>query len=145
MECAVSEEMPDLAFNADRVLGELEAAIMHIVWPRGEVTVRDVQQALQPERALAYTTVMTVMSRLAQKGVLATRKQGKTFLYHALLRPDELVAQRAQQAVQKVLAHFGDVAVFYFLRELDDIAPERLAELRKLAEKERDQEQPDAS
>lgn len=127
---------PHKEIGPEQLLGELEATIMHIIWQRGELTVRDVLQTLQPARPLKYTTVMTVMSRLAQKGVLATRKQGKTFFYRATLTAEEFVAQRAQRAVQTVLTNFGDTAVAYFLRELDGIDPARLATLRELATEE---------
>jgi predicted transcriptional regulator len=118
------------------LLGELEAAVMRIIWQHEEVTVRDVWEELKPTRALAYTTVMTVMSRLVHKGLLATRKQGKLYYYHARSTPDEFVAQRAQRAVQEVLAHFGDAALVHFLRELEGSSPERLAALHELIKEE---------
>ena len=117
-------------------LGELEAAIMQIVWPQNEVTVRSVWQALQPSRSLAYTTVMTVMSRLAQKGILTTRKQGKTYHYKAAASPQQFVAQQAQRAVQDVIDNFGEVAIAQFLRAIDRVDAERLAALRKLVKEE---------
>ena len=130
------EDVPHKEPSPEDLLGELEAAIMQIIWQYGEVTVRQVRSALQPTRPLAYTTVMTVMSRLVQKGLLRTRKQGKTFYYRPTATPDEFVAQRAQRAVRDVLANFGDVAMAYFLRELDDVDPQRLATLRDLIRKE---------
>lgn len=132
----MSDDEPHKEIGPEQLLGELEATIMQIIWRRGEVTVRDVLHALQPARPLKYTTVMTVMSRLGQKGILTTRKHGKTFYYHATLSAEEFVAQRAQRAVQTVLANFGDTAMAYFLRELDGIDPERLATLRELTAEE---------
>lgn len=133
----MSEQTP--SHSHEHLLGDLEAAIMAVVWQRGEVTVREVRDALAPTRPLAYTTVMTVMSRLAHKGVLMTRKQGKTFYYHAAAAtPDDFVSQRAQQAVQNLLASYGDVAIAQFLRAIDSVDPERLAALRALAEQEAD-------
>ncbi|GAC1359400.1 MAG: BlaI/MecI/CopY family transcriptional regulator [Herpetosiphon sp.] len=132
--------MPDggheIQHDAEQLLGELEATIMHVIWSRGEVTVRDVLDIIHERRPLAYTTVMTVMSRLAQKGVLSSRKHGKTYYYSATLTPQELVAMRAQRAVDDVLATFGDAALTHFLRELDQMHPERLAALHRLAKKE---------
>ena len=132
---------PYVEHGPEHLLGELEAAVMQIIWRHEEVTVREVREILQPTRPLAYTTVMTIMSRLAQKGVLTTRKQGKVFYYRATVTPDQFIAQRAQRAVQDVLANFGDAAMAYFLHELDDVDPERLAVLRDLLPKEH----PDAS
>ncbi len=120
----------------EQLLGELELAIMQIVWTRGEVAVRDVWAALQPTRSLAYTTVMTVMSRLAQKGVLALRKQGRAYYYHATVTADEYVTQRAQRAVDSVISTFGDAALVQFLRNLEDLTPERRAAIEQLITKE---------
>lgn len=132
----MQEGVPHREHGPEQLLGELEAVVMQIMWCHEEVTVREVREILQPTRPLAYTTVMTIMSRLAQKRVLTTRKQGKVFYYRATVTPDEFVAQRAQRAVQDVLASFGDVAMAYFLHELDDADPARLATLRDLIPKE---------
>jgi predicted transcriptional regulator len=130
------DEMPHGQRGPEDLLGELEAAIMQLIWQRGEVTVREVWEALQASRPLAYTTVMTVMSRLVPKGVLATRKQGKTYFYRATATPNDFVAQRARLAVREVLSSFGDLALSQFLRELDGMDPERLNALRALAREE---------
>ncbi len=53
-----------------KVLGPLETEIMQIVWREKFTTVKKVHQALQNQREIAYTTVMTTMTRLAEKGVL---------------------------------------------------------------------------
>jgi predicted transcriptional regulator len=121
----------------EQLLGELEAAVMQIIWEREEATVRDVLEVLQSKRPIAYTTVMTIMGRLAQKGVLTLRKQGKAYYYRPTATPDEFVAQRAQRAVQDVIASFGDVAMAYFLHELETADDERLAALRDMLPKER--------
>lgn len=129
-----------MGVTTDYQLGELETAIMEIVWQRGEVTVREVQAALKPTRQLAYTTVMTVMSRLVPKGILKVRRQGKTDYYCATGTRDDVLNHQAQRAVQNVLAHFGDAAIAQFVRELQALDPDRLVALRSLL----DVEPPDA-
>jgi predicted transcriptional regulator len=126
-----------MGVTTDYQLGELETTVMQIIWQREEVTVREVWEALQPTRLLAYTTVMTVMSRLVPKGVLSVRKEGKTAYYRATGTPEEILARQAQRAVHNVLATFGDAALAEFLRELQTIDPERLALLRDFIDKER--------
>jgi predicted transcriptional regulator len=121
-----------MGVTTDYQLGELETAIMQVVWQRGEVTVREVQAALKPSRQLAYTTVMTVMSRLVPKGILNVRRQGKADYYRATGTRDDVLNQQAQRAVQNVLAHFGDAAITQFVRELKELDPDRLATLRTL-------------
>ncbi len=125
-----------MGLTTDYRLGDLETAVMELCWQRDEVTVRDIWSALQPTRALAYTTVMTIMQRLATKGILSARKQGKTYYYQATAQPDELIAQRAQAAVRDVLSNFGEVAITQFLKELDGLDPQRLAALRGLSSTE---------
>lgn len=108
--------------------GPLEAAIMDAVWEAGEeVAVRAVVEKVNSDRAepLAYTTVMTVMVRLAEKGVLRRRRQGRVFLYEASA-PDA-----AGLAVKEVLGTYGDAAVAHFLDEAS-ADPKVMARLRAL-------------
>lgn len=128
--------------GVEKLLGELELTIMRIVWARDTVTVRDVLDALMETRPLAYTTVMTIMSRLADKGLLATTKQGKTYQYRAALTPDSLKAQAVGRVVQTLLADFGgEIAIRQFVEQLAAVDPaqlHRLAEMAKLAQEEDD-------
>lgn len=126
-----------MGLTTDYQLGELEEAVMEVIWDRGtEVTVREVWQGIQPRRPVAYTTVMTVMSRLVPKGVLTVRRQGKADYYRAIGSREVLKSLQAQRAVQDVLAHFGDAAITQFLHELQEAEPERLSHLRTLLSKE---------
>jgi predicted transcriptional regulator len=109
-------------------LGPLEAAVMDAVWSADEpVAVRRVVDQLNADRAepLAYTTVMTVMSRLAEKGALDRQKRGRGFVYEASA-PDA-----AGLAVKDVLTTYGDAAVAHFLDEAR-ADPEVLERLRGL-------------
>jgi predicted transcriptional regulator len=66
-------------------LHELETEVMEEIWARGEVSVREVMEALNAgaEKERAYTTYMTIMARLDGKGLLARRREGKTDFYTA--------------------------------------------------------------
>lgn len=110
------------------VLGPLEADVMAVLWRADEpLLVRDVADALNARReaALAYTTVMTVMSRLAGKGILARSRSGRRFVY------TPVAADAAEIAVRGVLAEFGDAALARFVEraELDPGLRERLRRL----------------
>jgi predicted transcriptional regulator len=94
--------------------GPLESEVMGVVWRAGRpVAVREVVDDLNESRAepLAYTTVMTVMSRLAEKDALSRRKSGRSYVYEANA-PDA-----AGIAVKDVLRAYGDVAVAHFVDE----------------------------
>ncbi|MFF4550705.1 BlaI/MecI/CopY family transcriptional regulator [Streptomyces sp. NPDC001435] len=106
-------------------LGTLEGEVMRACWEAGTpVTVREVLDRINADRKqpLAYTTVMTVMSRLAEKGMLDRTPQGRGYAYTAAV-PDE-----AAIAVREVLREYGDAAVVRFATEasLDEELRERL-------------------
>lgn len=101
---------PDLT----KVLGPLEGEVMKAVWAaRTPVTVRDVLDALNRGRKpkLAYTTVMTVMARLADKGVLRRTRQGRGYVYLAE------VNDAAAIAVRNLVRDFGDTVVAQLVEE----------------------------
>ena len=116
--------------KGDRVLGPLEREIMEIVWRVAEpVTVRQVLEQLNRRRqpALAYTTAMTVMSRLVEKGALARAREGRGYVYEAA------ASDTAALAVRQVVREFGDEAVAHFVEQAR-ADPKALARLRRLLE-----------
>lgn len=96
------------------MLGPLEGELMEILWTaKRPMTVRAVLEQANERRAdpLAYTTVMTVLSRLAEKGALARRREGRSFAY------EPTAADAAAIAVRQVVRDFGDTAVAHFVEE----------------------------
>jgi BlaI family transcriptional regulator, penicillinase repressor len=63
----------------------LELECLKALWTLGEGSVRQVQDAIASERQLAYTTVMTVMDRLARRGCVRRKKNGRSFVYAPVL------------------------------------------------------------
>jgi len=59
----------------------LELLCLNALWSLGQGSVKDVRQLVTPNRALAYTTVMTILDRLARRGVVTRRKSGRAFIY----------------------------------------------------------------
>ena len=98
--------------------GELENMVLELLWDVDDwATPRAVHDALAPERELAYTTVMTILARLWQKGLLERRKEGKAFEYRPLVSKEERAARR----MSELLAAAGDgaVALTRFVEDLD--------------------------
>lgn len=81
-------------------LGETEMEVLHHVWALDEATVADVRARVLEEREVAYTTVMTVMKNLAEKGYLQYRKEGVAYVYSPA-RP----AQEVQRGLLGDLLH----------------------------------------
>ncbi|MBI4219256.1 MAG: BlaI/MecI/CopY family transcriptional regulator [Chloroflexi bacterium] len=121
----------------DRLLGPLERAVMVVVWAKGQVTVRDVHDSLSRNRKIAYTTVLTVMSRLAQKKVLEREAQGTQHLYHARLSLSQFVDEASRVEVERLLADYGDLAITHFLHAASAVHPDLLDRLRRVAERAR--------
>jgi BlaI family transcriptional regulator, penicillinase repressor len=71
-------------------LGELQAEVMEIVWTKGEATVADVVEAIGRRRPVTYTTVLVAMQKLAQKGWLKHRSEGRAYVYSARRTRDQV-------------------------------------------------------
>jgi predicted transcriptional regulator len=111
-------------------LGELEQAIMEVLWQRQQATVREVVSELPRTPPLAYTTVATVMNRLVEKGLLLRKRSGKVDLYRATYDSAEFGQRAARAAVQRLIQDFGDVALAQFAAALESADPERIVRLR---------------
>jgi BlaI family penicillinase repressor len=80
-------------------LAPLELDCMNTLWPVGEATVREIRDLLAARRARAYTTIMTIMDRLARKGVVERRKAGRAYVYRPKLSAEDARAQALAQVV----------------------------------------------
>jgi predicted transcriptional regulator len=118
-------------------LHELEAEVMEELWSQGEAPVRSVMDALNARttKKRAYTTYMTIMARLHQKGVLDRRREGKTDFYTPKLERDEFMGARARAEVEGLVAEYGDVALSHFARQVASLDPARRRALQRLARK----------
>ena len=97
------------------VLGPLEAEVMEVTWDLGEVTVRDVHEALNESRSVAYTTVMTTMGRLADKGLLRRVEDQRAHRFTPLLSREQYADSTVKSVVDWLVTQFRDPAVAYFL------------------------------
>jgi predicted transcriptional regulator len=119
------------------VLGPLAAPIIEVVVARGEASVGEVVEDLEKRegRSHAYTTVMTIMSRLFERGLLAREKRGRQYVYRAANAEADLINQLSAQAVDRVIDRYGSAAFRHFAMKLADLDPELRRRLIKLASK----------
>src|SRR5205814_8549906 len=91
-------------------LHELEAEVMEVVWDRGEVSLREVMEALnaRTRRDRAYTTFLTAMRRLHSKGLLRRHREKKTDLYAPAYSRDEYAQLRAEAGVAALVDEYGE-------------------------------------
>ena len=98
-------------------MGELEAMVMDVLWDRhGWLTPGEVHEDLSASRGMAYTTVMTILVRLWQKGRLERQRDGRAYAYRAVQSREEYAAAR----MQEVLTRVGDrpTALAFFVQSL---------------------------
>jgi predicted transcriptional regulator len=117
-------------------LHELESEVMEQVWHQPvPTTVREVMDALNRggPKERAYTTIMTIMRRLDEKGLLSRERQGKTDIYSPRLSRDEYLEARARAEVGALVEEYGDVALVHFARHMEKLDRTRRDQLRRLA------------
>jgi predicted transcriptional regulator len=121
-------------------LGELERAVMERLWTHreaggGSLTVREVYETVGTQRELAYTTVMTVLDRLAKKALVTQERDGRAYRYSSVGTREELTAQAMRETLGDLGAPDRKGAMLYFL---DDASPQEIDDLKAaLAEIER--------
>jgi predicted transcriptional regulator len=109
-------------------MGGLEAMVMDVLWDRrGWLTPGEVHEVLATDRSMAYTTVMTILVRLWQKGRLERQRDGRAYAYRALQSREEHAASRMQELLTRV----GDrpTALAYFLEALPPADRDQLRRL----------------
>ncbi|HVG06784.1 MAG TPA: BlaI/MecI/CopY family transcriptional regulator [Thermoanaerobaculia bacterium] len=112
-------------------LGDLQLAIMRILWSQGEASVADVHEALEPERGLALTTIATMLAKMEKKGVVDHRAEGRRFIY----RPTVSEGQVRRSMVTDLTSQLfrGDVfALVNHLLSEHEIDARELDQLRGL-------------
>ncbi|MCL5981905.1 MAG: BlaI/MecI/CopY family transcriptional regulator [Firmicutes bacterium] len=116
-----------------KVLGTLENEIMEIIWRKGcEVSVRDVHEVLVARREVAYTTVMTIMGRLADKKLLHKRKEGKAFYFLPSLTREGFTEKVVGSVVDSLLEDFADATLAHLVNRVSARDQETLARLEKM-------------
>ncbi len=122
-------------------LTELQLALLDVLWAEGEVTVAEATEALLAERALASTTVATLLSRLERRGVVTHRIEGRQYVYRADVTRAEVRASMVTALANRLFK--GDVAALmsHLLTE-SEIAAGDLERVRALIdEKTREKEE----
>ena len=123
-----------MARPASRYPTELELQILKIVWRLGPLPVRQVREALAPGRALAYTSVMTIMNIMVEKGYLSRRKEGPSFVYRPRVTEKGTSRRMLKDLVNRVFDGSA-VAVVVNLLETTDVDEKVIKELRGILER----------
>jgi BlaI family penicillinase repressor len=109
--------------------GELE--ILQVLWKLGQGTVRDVHEAMKGSKPRAYTTVMSLMNTMSEKGLLEREAAGKAFIYRARQRREQTLAGLVGDLMKRAFAGSAHALVAQLLETTD---AKELAEIRRTIE-----------
>ncbi len=99
-------------------LGPLEQAVMKLAWAKKQITAREILGELQQDRTIAYTTVITIMTRLVEKGYLTeVEKRGKAIVFQATTNQETAVKKIIKKTFHALVEQFGEEAVAAFVDE----------------------------
>lgn len=108
------------ARGAGHVLGDLESAVMEVLWDKPGQTVIEVEERLRQKREIAHTTVLTTLDRLFRKGYLSRDKEAKAFVYSPRYTRNEFERTMTQEVLGALLGHSTETAVSTFVDLISD-------------------------
>ena len=114
-----------------KTLGDLQLAIMRILWSRGAASVAEVHEALLEERGLAPTTIATILVKLEKKGAVTHRVDGRKFLYEPAVSEGAVRRSMVEELTQRLFDGQAAALVSHLLAE-QRISREEVDELRRL-------------
>lgn len=115
----------------NRFFGPLEAKIMDILWNDVEMSIKDVQRVLEKEKVTNFNTVMTVMNRLVDKGILEKRAEGRSSLFKPVQSRVEFLSEQSKEMTTELMDEFGNVVVSHMLDALEDVDDDLVAKLEQ--------------
>ena len=113
-----------------QTLGDLQHAIMSVLWARGEATTSDVHEALREERGLALTTIATMLRKMEDKGIVAHRSEGRQFVYRPTVSEDQVRRSMVGELVERLFGGDPKALVAHLVSE-NEIDAGELDELRR--------------
>ncbi len=120
----------------DDLLGPLEVTCLRVLWSSAPASVGDVLRAVNEKQdaELAYTTVMTVLARLHEKGYATRERQGRGYHYQPAYTEKELVELLGRREVDRVVERYGEVALACFVETLQHTDPGLLRRVTNLTD-----------
>ena len=111
-------------------LGDLQLAIMRVLWQRREAPVAEVHEALLPERGLAPTTIATMLKKMEDKGVVAHRSEGRRYIYRPTISETQVRRSMVGELTERLFLGDATALVSHLLSE-HDIDADRAEQLQR--------------
>ncbi|MGE1103547.1 BlaI/MecI/CopY family transcriptional regulator [Peribacillus simplex] len=104
----------------NRFFGPLEANIMEYLWDKDEQSIKSVQKSLELDKPINFNTVMTVMNRLVEKGILEKRSEGRLSLFRPVQSKAEFLEEQSKKLTENLLNEFGGAVISHMLDAMQD-------------------------
>nr|WP_211093684.1 BlaI/MecI/CopY family transcriptional regulator [Cohnella fermenti] len=119
----------------ERFFGPLEARVMEAIWSRTEPpTIKEVNAVVSEDKRMSFNTIMTVMNRLVDKGVLQKKLQTKSYVYTAVLSKEQFLEEQSKELSYDLVKEFGSLAVTHMLDAMEQVDPDLLTQLERQIE-----------
>ncbi|MFC0211525.1 BlaI/MecI/CopY family transcriptional regulator [Paenibacillus chartarius] len=115
----------------NRFFGPLEARILDILWEKPEQSIKAVQEKLDQEKPINFNTVMTVMNRLVDKGILSRRSAGRSSVYSPTESKEHFLEKQSKEITHELIEDFGPLVVNHMIDAIEDVNPELLEQLEQ--------------
>ncbi|MEK5641817.1 transcriptional regulator [Paenibacillus rhizosphaerae] len=116
----------------ERFFGPLEAKVMDVIWSRLEaVTIKQVNAKISEDKPMSFNTIMTVMNRLVDKGILQKKLQGKSYVYSPVLTKEQFLEEQSKELSYDLVKEFGSRAVAHMIDAMEQVDPDLLDQLEK--------------
>lgn len=121
------------------ILYDRELEVMQVLWERGSATVADVKDTLTDE--MAYTTVLTVLRRLEDKGYVGHEEEGRAHRYHALVERERVQQSALERLTHRLFGGSPEVLLTHLVSR-EKLSPAQLRRLRNLVDNQLPPEKP---
>ncbi len=120
-------------------LSDLQISMMRVLWREGEASAADVHRALLNDRDLAFTSVSTMLNRLEKKGLITHRKEGRQFIFRALVSEEKALQSDMEALMGRWFSGSAPVLVNHLLKK-GDIGDDDLDRIKAMIAQARENE-----
>jgi BlaI family transcriptional regulator, penicillinase repressor len=115
-------------------LGRVQLRIMQVLWDKGRATAREITDALNASEPIAHSTVQTLLRGLEEKGSIAHKAQGRTFVFVPLVAEDKFKSSATRDLVERVFGGNAGALVAHLLKN-EKVSRAEVDEIRKLIDR----------
>ena len=111
----IGETQKSLSATLAKGLGPLEMEVLDVIWDMGEATSREIFEKMRERKRLGQSTVLTVLRRLSDRGILCRQAGGDVYVYSPVMKRDELGGRLIDDVVNRVYGGSVEPVISYLM------------------------------